>query len=727
MPISERRKTTLGFVLATILIALAMILSNLSTSKYIDDTEWVVHTIKVRNEIQRLTTLLMSEQNYIRGYHISEQNDFLDQHYTAREELHEALDQLDELTADNHLQQENLKHATALIREKEKAWDNSVDRHRTKGFAAIKARIQAPEAKEQDVALYGALKAMSDEEDRLFQLRLRNADEQGGYAAALDLAGDILAAFLIIGAGLIVYRDSRRREQAEGEIDRFFTLSLDLLCVSGMDGYFKRLSPSYADTLGYSLKELYSRPITDFVHPDDIQKTNDEIASQMQGHNVLAFENRFRRKDGTYRTFSWKSVPVGDYMYAIARDVTDQKKYEHNLLEARTAAQNADVAKSAFIANMSHEIRTPLNGVVGMTDLLARTELKPEQKGFVDIIRSSANILLTIVNEILDFSKIEAGRVALDKSHFDLRRLIESRISLMGVLVSEKDLKLESFVDPNLPPVVVGDSGKVGQVLVNLLNNAVKFTSKGTIKVAAHLLSQSASECVVKIQVQDSGIGIKPEEVGRLFKPFMQADDTTARKFGGTGLGLSISKRFVEVMGGEIGVESKPGEGSTFWFTLKLEVSALKSLERTPHRADAKKDQPKVAATPAQLEMRKNIRVLIAEDNRINQVIVMNMMKALGYTATLVENGDEAVKAFQDGEFDIILMDQHMPVMDGLEATAKIRRIEKQKGGHARIIAFTANVLQDEQKSDLKDLMDDFIIKPVTIETLESVLARHHE
>jgi len=530
--------------------------------------------------------------------------------------------------------------------------------------------------------------------------------------------GGLITCALIGLAAFVVARDRRDKELVQAEFDRFFTLSLDLLCIAGLDGYFKRLSPSFSEVLGIPLEQLYREKIVDLIHPDDVEKTRAEIARQAAGGKVFSFENRYRCKDGSYRTFSWKSVPAGQFMYAVARDVSQQKAFEAELLNAREVAQNAALTKSAFIANMSHEIRTPLNGVVGMAELLARTELNEDQRKYLSGIRGSASILMSIVNEVLDFSKIEAGRMHLDVENFEIRQLVESRLSLLSVLAQEKGLQLSTEIDVEIPPVLKGDAGKIGQVLLNLLNNAVKFTEAGSIEleVKSELLSNKA--CRLRFSVRDTGVGLNESQIARLFEPFVQVDNSLSRKFGGTGLGLSICKRLVEIMGGQIGVQSQEHQGTTFWFTVELEISNLKAVHARTS-IPQKEIPPLNAAVTAS---RKALRVLIAEDNKMNQLIVMNMMNALGYKATLAQNGRAAVDLYKSEHFDLILMDQHMPVLNGIEASEEIRRFEMASGGRVPIIAFTATVIQEEQKAQFQALMDDFILKPVTLESLESVL-----
>ena len=699
-------KTIFGFAMACLMVFVAMASSNISLSDFIEDIRWMVHTTEVRSEIEKFSTYFLSAQNNIRAYHMVKQDYYLNLHSKAKIDMFESLAKLKGLTTDNSTQQRYLENIDTHIRQKVAIWNQSIEQ---KTSVQFRNYLMSEKVKELNDTLFESIDAFKREEDRLFNIRIQRANQQGRDAKFIVWFGGILACLLITAAAFIVYRDSRRREMAEDNVDRFFKLSLDLLCISGMDGYFKRLSPSFQEVLGYPLKELYSRPILDFVHPDDIKATQSEIERQMQGHMVLSFENRFRCADGNYKTFSWKSVPVGEFMYAVARDVTLQKQFETDLLRAREAAQSATVAKSSFLANMSHEIRTPLNGVVGMADLLTLTSLNTEQKGFVNSIISSAKDLLKIVNEILDFSKLEAGRMHVEKVNFDLAHLVKRQVGLMSVLANEKNLKVETWIDPTLPKILSGDSVKIGQVLLNLLNNAVKFTDFGQISVRAEVVSSDSMNCEVKVSVRDSGIGINEEQQSLLFEPFAQADQSTARKYGGTGLGLSICKRYIELMGGQVGLESQLRKGSLFWFKVPLAKVKESDIEDKYFEI-------------SQPEQTKSLRVLLAEDNAMNQAIAISMMSALGYTSSLAKNGKEAVELFKTHHFDLILMDQNMPVMDGLEASRAIRELEKGSGKRTPIIAFTATVAQEEQRQQYADLMDGFILKPVTLEALSKAL-----
>jgi PAS domain S-box-containing protein len=519
------------------------------------------------------------------------------------------------------------------------------------------------------------------------------------------------AALVSLIAALIVA--NRKLTDGDGEPieETFFNYSIDMLCVAGMDGYFKKMNPAFEATLGFTPEELCSRPIMEFVHPEDREATLREIERQAAGNSVMSFENRYLCKDGSYRTLSWKSFPVGDLMYAVARDVTESKKTEEKIISTQRAAESANRAKSEFLANMSHEIRTPLNGVIGLADLLLKTELDEKQTQFVELLRESGTSLLYVINDILDFSKIEAGKLEFESLNFNVKTLVQNQLNQFRMRAEDKLLVLESSIDPTLPTALRGDPSRLGQVLTNLISNAVKFTDNGTIAVAARLRSLQDNVCTVEFSVEDSGIGMERDQISHLFQPFTQADGSTARKYGGTGLGLSICKRLAELMGGQIGVESTPGKGSRFWFTAPLPVSTT--------AVDSFLHQAKNSMIQASTESK---RILVAEDSPVNQFIVKAMIESLGHAAHVVTNGREAVDAVSRSNYDLILIDCQMPVMDGFEATRLIRDLEKRRNRRTPIIAFTASLMSEDRVRCEEADMDGVIGKPATIETIQKDL-----
>ncbi|MES2918202.1 MAG: ATP-binding protein [Pseudomonadota bacterium] len=384
----------------------------------------------------------------------------------------------------------------------------------------------------------------------------------------------------------------------------------------------------------------------------------------------------------------------------------------HSLQQANDELRRIDQVKTLFFANMSHELRTPLNAIIGMNGLLLETELTKPQREYAETARSSGEFLLQIINDILDLSKIEAGRLEFEEQPFDIRRCIVDSIGLMSGKAVENNVSLDVHCSANVPMVLVGDVSRLRQVLVNLLSNAVKFTRDGSVHLSVGSDARpDSSSCRVTVAVRDSGIGIPPERVERLFTAYSQLDSSTARLYGGTGLGLAICKRLVEHMGGEIAVSSTMGEGTTFTFSFHARISAL-TLPPMVSRDDA---------PPPRIE--QALRILLAEDNPVNQRVAQSMLERLGQRADIVANGREAVLAVQQIGYDVVLMDVLMPEMDGLEATREIRRLLP-ASEQPYIVAMTANAMTGDRERCLRVGMDAFVAKPVRLQRLAEILSR---
>ena len=406
----------------------------------------------------------------------------------------------------------------------------------------------------------------------------------------------------------------------------------------------------------------------------------------------------------------------------LEAEVAERRAREEELRTARSAAESASQAKSAFLANMSHEIRTPMNGVLGFTNLLLETRLDAEQREHVQIIRQSGETLLNIINDILDFSKVEAGKLTVENRPFDLKAVADQVVSLLSPQAVQKGLFVDLHIDPAVPPQYIGDGGRVRQVLLNLLGNAIKFTREGRVLVELDLerSSKPGEPDSIRCRVSDTGIGIPREKQSLLFKEFSQADVSTTRQFGGTGLGLAISRRLIELMGGRLDFSSESGVGSRFWFTLPIVRHSESQVETVEVEAVS------VPAPAASASARADLRVLVAEDNAVNQRLVKRMLEKMGYLVDIVSDGYQAVSHAMANRYDIIIMDCSMPEMDGYQATAEIRRLHLE-GALERIpiIALTANALPEDRERCLAAGMDDYLSKPIARDDLQAMLDKY--
>lgn len=391
----------------------------------------------------------------------------------------------------------------------------------------------------------------------------------------------------------------------------------------------------------------------------------------------------------------------------IMQDITKQKRAQEMLIQAKLAAEEASSAKSLFLANMSHEVRTPINTVIGMIDLTLDTVLNTEQKENLEVAKDASVNLLSLLNDILDLSRVEAGKIKLEDIEFHLHNVANSVTKGMSVLAKNKNLETVLVIHKDVPELILGDPVRLRQVLVNLINNAIKFTMKGKITTEIKVASRSGDEFMLLFSVTDEGIGIPKDKQDKIFDIFSQADDSTTRRFGGTGLGLAISKRLVEMMGGRIWVESEVSKGSTFNFTASFTLvkeSALNSVSQIDLAAIDEKYME---------ERLKGLKVLLAEDNLVNQKIAVKLLEKQGWTVSAVDNGQEAVNRALHDNFDVVLMDANMPVLDGLEATRLIRDNERKTGKHVPIIALTARAMQEDRSRCLNAGMDGYVTKPI--------------
>ena len=490
---------------------------------------------------------------------------------------------------------------------------------------------------------------------------------------------------------------------------------IEVVFQTDLEGRWTFLNPAWEEVTGHPIAQTLGRRAIEFLHPDDRARMAELFQPMLAGRiDAVESELRYLAKGGDPRWVAIRASASLDAEGAITgitgilSDVTERKLAAEQVALARDHALATARAKSEFLANMSHEIRTPMNGVIGTAELLLQTDLNEEQRAYARTVQSSGEALLRIIDDVLDLSKVEAGRLELEAIDFDLHAAVRHVCDLFRPRAAEKHVSLECELDESVPSAAKGDPVRLGQVLANLISNAVKFTETGTIRVTGRAEASDDEASSMRFEVSDTGIGVAPEAIEGLFASFTQADSSTTRRYGGTGLGLSISRQLVDLMGGAIGAASEPGRGSTFWFTVRLGHAASPDPSLAPEES---------------AHRTTGAHVLVVEDNPVNRSVAVSMLTRLGHRADVAHDGRDALDALEQRAYDAVLMDCQMPELDGYEATRELRRREA-GGPRVPVIALTAHAMESDRQRCLAAGMDDYLAKPLRLAALGAALDR---
>jgi PAS domain S-box-containing protein len=529
-----------------------------------------------------------------------------------------------------------------------------------------------------------------------------------------------------------------------------------IFIMDGQLGQFQRVNQAACELMGFTEEELLSKNQEDLFPPEKLPDFREGFKRVWRGEGMTGFITQMVKASGEILEVRISAHRLENHeenlVVGFVQDITEKVRVQVELealntslekrVEERTEelqksyeelqeamglanrhardARDANQAKSMFLANMSHEIRTPLNAVIGMMELLVDMDLNEPQKETALIAQRSAMSLVGVVNNILDFSKIEAGKLELEKVVFLLPGLVEEVVETFAYQAKEKGLEINLEMPGDLPEFVVGDSGRVRQILVNLIGNALKFTSKGGITVSLNQIPDPGKLASIEFRVEDSGVGIEPAKLETLFQSFSQADVSVSREFGGTGLGLAISKQLAEKMGGMMTVDSQPGHGSMFGFTARFDLASLDQVAE-----EIREEEVRQVPAAKPMESGGELRILLVEDNIVNQKVALGMLRKLGYGAQAVNGGNEALEILSAAEFDLLFMDIQMPGLGGLEATRKIRAGEAGEANRdVTIIAMTAHATRQDRKNCLAAGMNDYIPKPISTELIHEAMRR---
>ncbi|MBN2875278.1 MAG: response regulator, partial [Spirochaetales bacterium] len=605
------------------------------------------------------------------------------------------------------------------------------------GLPWVTRLVPVRDATGADVGALMILNDFSDQKRILQQL----LSVSGGVGAAILLALLAFVFLLLRRTDTVLLSQQKSLRESNALIERYLNVAAEIVMTMDESGAVTLINDSGCRLLGYEKAELLGHNWFDTCVPADIrEEVRQAVYGRLAGGDESSHnENEVLTKDGRTVDVRWHNSVIRGMdgrvisVLSSGENISEQKRAARILMETNRQLEEATVtatelaekakeaskAKSEFLANMSHEIRTPMNGVIGMTGLLLDTNLDDEQRRYAEMLKSSGESLLSLINDILDFSKIEARKLELEELDFDLQVLLDDFALSTAVRAKEKGLELTCTARTGVPSRLRGDPGRLRQILANLVGNAIKFTEHGGVSVLVSLESETASDVLLRCTVRDTGIGIPQDKLGMLFDEFSQVDASTTRRYGGSGLGLAISRQLVGMMGGTIGVESVEGTGSVFWFTVRFLKQHNEGSAETAQPPRARLSLREARDTLAD---RQGL-VLIAEDNSTNQQVALGILKRLGVRADIVADGAEALASLESIPYDLVLMDVQMPVMDGLEATRRIRDPSSRVLNHdVPVVAMTAHAMQGDKDRCIAAGMNDYVSKPVSPHDLAAAL-----